>query len=379
MDKYEPIGEVQNIVSMLVENIYNNPTYQTHINKLENSESEKKKAIIIKKTFSDLHVFNSNSNPLFLAKDIGILMGVKNINSTIKSYTDQEKIAGYVLVNGKEKKKMLLTRNGVCRLMMNGRTKLAEVFRKFIYELLDHMMKYNQQKSIDIINKISRENPELIKESIIELNDNVEMYKKLYEIEKKECEIWIKKAEEEYIKRIECEEQTNQLDCELYQKEGEIYILRGMNEIYKQKTKRRDLENELVQKLKNKFCKEVYIYVVSPVFIEQPKRKKKKTEIYEEEDAEINEYEIKQHSDMFAHAGDPELIMDELMFYNIRLSKKEHKDFVLMDTDWIEDKNVFNKLCDVLKKSRFVIVKKELLFYTTLDSIKYMIEESFIY
>ena len=57
---------------------------------------EQKKASMIKNTISNIKVFNTNVKPLFLAKDIGILMGISHINMLVKKF-DKESISGYTV------------------------------------------------------------------------------------------------------------------------------------------------------------------------------------------------------------------------------------------------------------------------------------------
>ena len=84
---FKELNEVQSIVGTLVENIYNDDSYQEYLNELQENDSvtSTKKAQNIKQTFTDLRVFNTHSEPLFLANDIGVIIGASNVNQMVKN------------------------------------------------------------------------------------------------------------------------------------------------------------------------------------------------------------------------------------------------------------------------------------------------------
>lgn len=181
---YTQIPEAQSIISQLVENLYHEDEYQEYLKELE--ETGSKKLVSINKTFADIRVFGSSANPLFMASAVGIILGASNVNSMIKNYTDTEKVVGYVKDKGKITKKIFLTKNGIYRLIFNNKTKFSELFRGFIYKLIDHMLNHEVEKLQSIIKEYTRENRGLVTESMEELDANIRKYKELYDAEKAE-------------------------------------------------------------------------------------------------------------------------------------------------------------------------------------------------
>lgn len=387
---YEPVAEVQNIIGILVENIYHDDTYQAYLSNLESSsETAQKKANIIKKTFTDIRVFNNNTEPLFLARDMGILMGITGINSTIKNYNESEKIVGYVMHNNKPRKKYFLTRYGVYRILFNSRTKLSEVFRGFIYKLLDHMFQYELDKLRTIINQYTLENPDLVEESVMELYENVNKFKQMYEIEKNERTIWMHKAEEEYEKnaileheKTEAELQNNYSEMFINQLQSDKRVY--LNKIYSIKDEIApvfDEDKEVLNILKQKFLKEINIFIATPQHVGKLFAKRLKNT--SEESIEENLYDIENYKKEYEYVigdfkRDPLLISDKDLYYYITFknTKADTDKYIHIYTEWVLDRLKFKELITVLKSECETIqiggAKKEetFLFKTTLDNIK---------
>jgi hypothetical protein len=80
---------------------------------------EEKKSKVLQDTISNLSIYGKDNHPLILARDMGVLMGIKHINSNIKHYNSTEKVVGYIMENNKLKKVNFLTKYGVCRAFMS--------------------------------------------------------------------------------------------------------------------------------------------------------------------------------------------------------------------------------------------------------------------
>lgn len=382
---YEPIPDIKNFVLTFVDNIYKDETYQKFLKKLENSDDrEKRKAQIIKKTFTDIKVFNSQTQPLVLARDVGILMGISHINTIIKKFDENEKVIGYIkLPNGKIKKMNFLTRNGIYRAFLTSRSKLSKVFRNFIYTLLDHMILHETEKLKQIINQFQRDNPEIIKESIQELNENYIKYKKLYELENKEKLIWQNKAENINLEKLIIERERDELDIINLHNEAELYIIKNQKNEYLnnfkmlksqlQITEYKDatMEDEL-HLLKTKYLKEIQIYIVLPYFLNKIKDLPKITNIINKEF--VKDYLLYLNNNVKEEIN---IDIDEILLFKISFGKKNNKvnnKFLYVTNDWLYDKNTFNKLVMQLKKdSDWFDIKNNIIFKTSLKDIKMLI------
>ncbi|MGL5934540.1 MAG: hypothetical protein ACRCZI_02840 [Cetobacterium sp.] len=250
---YEEVPEAKNIVSTLVDNILLDDSYQDYLKDLAVSDAKgsSKKLENIKKTFATIKVFNSTTEPLFLSKDIGIIIGASNIKTMIKNYNSTEKVSGIVILNGKSYTAEFLTRHGIYRLLLTNRTKLSEVFRGFIYKLLDHMYYNEFEKLNKIIKEFTTENKELVKEASDELSGGIENYTHIHALEM-----------QQYVERIN----DNIYMIEKLEAEKQTILKRFKNY-------RSDLDNdESVQMnriLKNKYLKEITIWLVNPATLDK--------------------------------------------------------------------------------------------------------------
>jgi prophage antirepressor-like protein len=394
---YEPIPGVKNIVTMLVDNIYNDEIYQKYLKKLEKSnEFEQKKASIIKKTFTEIKVFNTAMEPLFLSRDIGILMGISHINGIVKKYDDNEKITGYIKTsNGKIKQMLFLTRFGIYRTFLTSRSKLSTVFRNFIYKLLDYMILNENDKLNKLIEEFQYENPEMIKESLQELNNNYIKYKELYEEEHNDKIIWQSKAEKEHLEKLYLEKQNNELDALNTYNEMFIYKVSKENEQYSFKVRNLKIENQMkgfneinnkeLDFLKKKFLKEIQIYIIIPDYL---KKVINHEDITNDNNSQFNDEFLSVYKNNYLNIissnneNEYKVDLDEILFFRITFGKKINKNkYMYILTEWIPDKPSFNVLIDLLKQDSdwFNPIDKpnEFIFKTNLENIKLTIHQLF--
>lgn len=248
---YKQIDGVETILTQLVDNIYSDSTYQEYLQNLEENDStaSSKKAAAIKQTFSNMKVFNSNAQPLFLLNEIAIILGVSNPNTMTKNYNETEKVTGYINNKGKKIKKNFLTKHGVYRIIFNNKSILSEVFRGFIYKLIDHMFSNEIETLKKIINDFTNENPKLVNESLIELQDNISKYKQLYD-----------KENEERV-GLETEIHFNKMYIEQLKKE-KSNVLERLDD--RNQDAQQDETNQALEIMKKKYLKEFTISLVNP-------------------------------------------------------------------------------------------------------------------
>lgn len=360
---YEPLEEVQSIVSTLVENIYHDSSYQDYLKDLKDSDTTitNKKLDAISKTFTDIQVFNTNKNPLFLLNDIGIILGVSNISAMVKNYTEIEKITGILVINNKPIKKIFLTKNGVYRIMFNNRSKLSNIFRAFIYKLLDHMEINGKDLTRELMNEIHSENPEMINEAITEYNDNLARYKQLYESELMQKEmleltitnnnILFKDIEDEK-NEIEIKQNYNIMYIEQLKKEKRM----AFEKIYNIKEDN-NMDSTVValEFMKKKFFKEFTISLVHPSIMSEVFKSKKFPVCVD--------YTADQYDSEFAFImmifNQSNRISDEEIFYLTVQLKGTEKESplkhcesckeVLVASDYIIDKTKFSEMIEIMK------------------------------
>lgn len=361
-DVYEPLVEVQSIVSTLVENIYNDTSYQDYLRDLKSEVVTHKKYELISKTFTDIQVFNTNKNPLFLINDIGIILGASNINTMTKMYTSTEKTTGMLMINDKLVKKVFLTKYGVYRIMLTNKSKLSEIFRAFIYKLLDHMEVNGKDLTREIMDEIDTENPEIFSEATTEYNNNLAKYKQLYEITNAEKNMLSRTIETNYVLYKDIEEEKNQM--EIKHNYDAMYITQLKKErvitlenIYNIKQDN-GLDETFValEFMKKKFFKEFTINLTQPHTLDEVFTSKKFPIDIITHDYVVGEYASNfdftlQILNTTGRINEEELFYVTLCFKTVEKKSDDKKldDDVQIASDYISDKVKFTELLELLK------------------------------
>ena len=108
---------------------------------------------------SEIRVLGATENPLFVANDIGKVLGISKINEGLRDFDDDEKIHGIVKTQGGDQRMSLLTEKGLYRVLYTSRKPIAKVFRSWVYQLL-HKIRINYQNLLVDELKILRQNLE---------------------------------------------------------------------------------------------------------------------------------------------------------------------------------------------------------------------------
>ncbi len=387
---YSPIPDVENFVLSLVNNIYNDGMYQKYLTRMEASENEthRKKADIIKKTFTDIQVFNNQEQPLVLARDVGILMGVSQINAIIKRFDENETTEGYIrLSNGRLKKTYFLTRYGVYRVFLSSRSKLSKVFRNFIYALLDHMIVHENKMLKEIVNKFQTNNPDMIRESIVDLHGKYLEFKELLEREKKEKHTWQSAAEAEHAAKLEIEKERDEIDIINMYNMNDLHAIRQTNDEYMNEIRELSVDIQLnkfndtyvedeLNLLKNKYLREVQIYAITPTYLQK---------MYTDTmNPKIDRNFVNEYIKMYNIVVDNEMRfeLDEMLLLYVVFGKKimkTSKKFHHIATEYVYDKPTFVELLDTLQTEaeylKLTDKPAEYVYKTTLEDVKLTVHE----
>ena len=429
---YDVIPESKNIIMTLVSSINNDETFQKNVNKLSESENpnEQKKALLINHTIKKIQVFNTKINPLFLAKDIGILMGISQINYLIRKFEPEEKIDGYITKNNKTKKVIFLTRHGIYRCFFVSRSPLARVFRKFICNLIDHMIENEAELIQKISMKFQNENEKLIKQGMDNLQNKLtDLETKYLEEQQKALTLEIQ-CEEEQKKRIETEKENVEMDSlnafnmmHIEQLKKEKMDCINQIQTIRENVIAEDAESIDVielRLLKEKFMKPLYIYILHPVYFKKLLKNKKKvltntltlttttttvTTTIEnitisDEDSDNNEsnsfgeetnidkinnlIDDTTYDNNFINIFAKDEIYiepDEILYFYFgfgrNIAKKDK--IILVNTQWVVNKKHYtNTLTSLHEHCSTLFLQKTQLYKTSLDEINDVIREEFI-
>lgn len=97
-------------------------------------------------------MYGTHDKPLFKAKDIGDLLGIKDIKSNIRDFTDKQKGVHTMHTLGGPQEMAMLTEQGVYKLVMRSRKPFAEEFQDWICGVLEEIRKtgeYRLNKQIE--------------------------------------------------------------------------------------------------------------------------------------------------------------------------------------------------------------------------------------
>jgi len=405
---YKPL-ETKNILSNLVDNIINDEVFQKHVNILQTSESEsdQKNAFSIKSTISNIRVFNTNVHPLFLAKDIGILMGISNIKYFTRQFEPEEKVIGYTTINNKIKKVIFLTRLGIYRCFYASRSPLAKLFRKFISNLLDHMITHENELLQRISCIFRSENPGLIDQGMADLASKLIEYETKYAEEQKKAEQLEQQCDEEIKKRFDAEKEVveidiinsyNMMQIEQLKKEKDSYIsrIKTIQSTIEPET----IDNIEIRMLKEMFMKPVYLCILHPNYFTKllkpqpvPQPVPQPPPNLPQYDSDVDTITVGKISDLdmkvykrnfeniFTEIDKVKVEKDEILYYCLSFSRNAAKNgkLIHVSTQYVVNKNHYTKtLTSLSENSEVIELNKIVLYKTSIEEISDIIREEFI-
>lgn len=120
----------------------------------------------------NIKVYGTYEEPLFKAKDIGDLLEIKDIKSTIRDF-DKDEVHSMHLIDslGRSQETNMLTEQGLYKLLMISRRPEAKSFQKWVYNIIKEIRlrgKYDleeklKQKEIEYQRQIEAKEQELLK------------------------------------------------------------------------------------------------------------------------------------------------------------------------------------------------------------------------
>lgn len=123
---YEPIDSAEVLIIEFLEsmkNTANDTVFQDYYEK-----------------FRTLTLYGTREQPLFVAAQIGAIMGINKIQTTIRNCEEGiEILHGEIQLDGRVQKAVLLTEHGITSVMFRTKSPLAPTFRLFIYSILSNL------------------------------------------------------------------------------------------------------------------------------------------------------------------------------------------------------------------------------------------------
>jgi transcription termination factor NusB len=395
---YSPIHKADTVFTTILTNLYKDTAFQKNITRLESgTEREKKKASVIQKTVQHIRVYGDKSQPLLLARDVGVLMGISNIKLQVKYYTSAEKIIGlYRQNNGKTNQVEFLTWKGFIRAASNSRSVLSDLFREFIYELVAEAIG-DPTLLNTITQRVAEKNPELIDAAIDELDTNIDRYRILYEKERIKAQLIQNNLEKETQHRLVAEQK--QIDAELdsliqTHKTKQLathleHYEKKILQLYETPTSNLEIELSI---LKHRYMKPIYIYIPQAKVYNEWLGKKDPA--YSDYVQYVPDYVdrvtyIMQRCGGLSKDGVSQydairctLLDNEYLYFYIHMHTNPRPSAVVIDdyihvaTEWVTDKRHYDAVVDELSKEcEKLNTKKKTIYYSTLEEIRLIISQ----
>lgn len=99
----------------------------------------------------DVRIFGTNEHPTFAAKDIAKILDIKDINSTIRDFDNDQKGMHIMHTLGGDQEVAVLTEEGVYRLLFTSRKEIAKRFQKWVFGVIHELRlngKYEMEQSL---------------------------------------------------------------------------------------------------------------------------------------------------------------------------------------------------------------------------------------
>ncbi len=117
---------------------------------------------ILVKQFQNLHitVHGTYEEPLFKAKDIGELLDIRNIRHAVSNFNDKQRCVVFNDTPGGKQDVVYLTEQGLYKLLMRSRKKVADQFQDWVCEVIKEI---RLKGKYDLQEKLKEKEQELLK------------------------------------------------------------------------------------------------------------------------------------------------------------------------------------------------------------------------
>ena len=117
------------------------------------------KAFTLGAVTTDIKIMTCNEQSLFMAKDVGSVLGFKNIRPSLKDFKDSERVVKPFYSAGGSQQATFLTERGLYKLMMRSNKKLAEPFQDWVFNVISEIRetgRYELQRQSEIEKELIR-------------------------------------------------------------------------------------------------------------------------------------------------------------------------------------------------------------------------------
>ena len=111
------------------------------------------------KQFEELNIpiYGTYEEPLFKAKDIGDLLEIKDIRTSIKEFDEDDRHTMTVIDSiGRKQETTMLSESGLYKILMISRKPVAKQFQKWVFNVIKEIRKTGEYKNKEFIENESK-------------------------------------------------------------------------------------------------------------------------------------------------------------------------------------------------------------------------------
>lgn len=149
------------------------------------------KSFVNNDTVVDVLISGTVEHPLLRACDVGKVLGLRNVRSTISDYGSNEKVNIMMEHNGAMKPIIFLTEHGLYRLLMRSNMPIAYRFQQWVYSVITEIRLNGQYKLQQEMEKQMAEKERLITEKEREIEQKEREIEKLKDRQDVKAQVYL--------------------------------------------------------------------------------------------------------------------------------------------------------------------------------------------
>jgi len=303
-------------------------------------------------SFSSITIYGDEKNPLFISSEIGAILHIITIRTSLKNFNDTEKFKGLVDKgqNVPIREHILLTKYGLYRIMFTSNTDISALFRTFVYKLFDQL----EETGIATLEETTKR----LEKEVEEQKQKAIMWEQEAEKQKNNVDILTENLTEMKLENNYDKLQNQQLISET----DKYFNILNQDDYYIH-------DNLELNLLRKHFLKKQKLYLIDPKIFN---KKKKNTDDYES-DIEINKYDnLTYEFELYNKKNTPDLLDD--MYYTLSSQNKYSTyvyDLYYLKSDDIDKlKNYLNRCHTSNMKNIFKTSLQEIIDFLRFEIIK---------
>ena len=147
------------------------------------------KAFTLNELHTEITIKGTHNEPLFRASDIGLILEISNIRSTIKDFDETEKDDVVVTDSiGRQQKVTFLTEKGLYGVLFMSRKPIAKEFKGWVFEVIKEIRltgeyklnKENEELKQQLEEKDKETNTLIYQNQLVNHNKFLQLFRKIY-------------------------------------------------------------------------------------------------------------------------------------------------------------------------------------------------------